>query len=73
MSTIDTIRKAGAPVLRFEGGFGPLLENAMQRLAVMVERRRSRRLLLELTDEQLRDIGISRIDAHDEAHRPFWD
>jgi uncharacterized protein YjiS (DUF1127 family) len=45
----------------------------MQRLAVMAEKHRSRRLLLELTDDQLRDIGISRLDARDEALRPFWD
>lgn len=73
MSTIDTIRRAGAPVLSSESGFGPLLEKVMQRLAVMAERHRSRRLLLELTDDQLRDIGVSRVDALGEGHRPFWD
>ncbi|TJW58692.1 MAG: DUF1127 domain-containing protein, partial [Mesorhizobium sp.] len=29
--------------------------------------------LLEMTDDQLRDIGISRCDAHREGLRPFWD
>lgn len=38
-----------------------------------MERRRSRRALLELTDDQLKDIGISRAQAYGEAYRPFWD
>ncbi len=38
-----------------------------------LERRRSRRLLQELSDHQLRDIGISRADAFEEGRRPFWD
>ena len=33
---------------------------------------RTRRQLLELSDEQLRDIGISRDQARIEALRPFW-
>lgn len=39
----------------------------------LLERRRSRLALLEMTDEQLKDIGVSRCDAHREAIRPFWD
>lgn len=35
-------------------------------------RLRTRRQLLELSDEQLRDIGISREQARVEALRPFW-
>ncbi|SDI34846.1 DUF1127 domain-containing protein [Pseudomonas panipatensis] len=33
---------------------------------------RTRKQLLELSDEQLRDIGISREQARIEAMRPFW-
>jgi len=33
---------------------------------------RTRKQLLELSDEQLRDIGISREQAKLEAMRPFW-
>lgn len=39
----------------------------------LLERRRSRLTLLEMTDDQLKDIGISRCDAHHEGLRPFWD
>jgi len=41
--------------------------------AFLIERRRTRIALLEMTDDQLKDIGISRCDAHREGIRPFWD
>ena len=34
---------------------------------------RQRRDLARLSDEMLKDIGISRVDALREAKRPFWD
>ncbi|WP_245621772.1 DUF1127 domain-containing protein [Sedimenticola selenatireducens] len=34
---------------------------------------RERYLLQTLSDEMLKDIGISRLDAEQEARRPFWD
>jgi uncharacterized protein YjiS (DUF1127 family) len=37
------------------------------------ERRRTRRALLSLNDEQLKDIGLSRSQAFAEAVRPFWE
>jgi len=36
------------------------------------ERRRSRLALMEMSDSQLKDIGISRSEAFREANRPFW-
>lgn len=45
----------------------------MRWLARCIERRRSRLVLLELTDEQLADIGISRCDAYREGIRSFYD
>ena len=32
----------------------------------------TRRALLRLTDAQLRDIGLTRVEANHEALRPFW-
>lgn len=49
------------------------LVGAVLRLEDMLEKRRSRLALYELSDEQLKDIGISRADAYREARRPFWD
>ena len=39
----------------------------------LLERRRSRRALLEMTDEQLKDIGLSRGEARKEYMRRLWD
>jgi uncharacterized protein YjiS (DUF1127 family) len=36
------------------------------------ERARQRHALAQLSDEHLRDIGISRSDARREACQPFW-
>jgi len=36
------------------------------------QQHRERRQLLALSDRELRDIGISRIDAVRAADRPFW-
>jgi uncharacterized protein YjiS (DUF1127 family) len=36
------------------------------------DRARERRALMGLSDHMLRDIGISRADACDEAAKPFW-
>jgi uncharacterized protein YjiS (DUF1127 family) len=33
---------------------------------------RERRALMQLSDDMLRDIGISRAEAHGEAVKPFW-
>ncbi|MEM1264408.1 MAG: DUF1127 domain-containing protein [Pseudomonadota bacterium] len=37
------------------------------------EMRRQRRHLARLSAHELKDIGISRLEAHAEARRPFWD
>ncbi|TPM11013.1 DUF1127 domain-containing protein [Mesorhizobium sp. B2-3-7] len=36
-----------------------------------MERRRSRRMLMELTDSQLQDIGLSRADVVGETGKPI--
>ena len=38
-----------------------------------MEKRRSRLALLEMTDEQLKDIGLSRGQAYSEFRRRSWD
>jgi len=42
-------------------------------LPAFVEVARQRRTLLTLDDRALKDIGISRADAHREGNRSFWD
>lgn len=44
----------------------------MGRWALYRHRWASRRTLLELTDDQLRDIGLDFQQARVEAMKPFW-
>ncbi|MCV3209780.1 DUF1127 domain-containing protein [Mesorhizobium sp. YC-39] len=83
MATIETIHYTDAGLhgkaLRPSGRGGfvnrlvLMFGSLMRWLSRMLERRRSRLALLEMTDDQLKDIGISRCDAHNEGLRPFWD
>ena len=45
---------------------------AFMLLARWIERRRQRKALASLDDHQLRDIGITRLDAARECEKPFW-
>lgn len=58
-------------------GFARRLVRVLRSLARwidnLLDRRRSRLALLEMTDDQLKDIGVTRCDAHREGIRPFWD
>ena len=49
-----------------------LLTGARRVVAAWSMRRRSRADLARLTPAQLRDIGLDRLSAEDEAQRPFW-
>jgi uncharacterized protein YjiS (DUF1127 family) len=74
MSTIDTIGGRGRVSRETLGAKLTRLATAIvEKLAAMGDRHRTRRLLLEMSDAQLKDIGISRADAYREGSRPFWD
>ena len=46
---------------------------ALTRLEEWQQRSAGRRELLNLTERDLRDIGITRNDAQVEANKPFWE
>ncbi len=79
MSTIETIRSTGIELVGpssrrgFVGRIVHVVRSLARQLDALFERRRGRLALLEMTDEQLRDIGVSRGDAYREGIRPFWD
>jgi uncharacterized protein YjiS (DUF1127 family) len=79
MSTIETIRHTSIELVGpssrrgFVGRIVQVLRSLAQQIDALIERRRGRLALLEMTDEQLRDIGVSRGDAHREGIRRFWD
>jgi len=54
-----------------EAGFS--IMSLVARLEQQLEKRRTRTALLEMSDDQLKDIALSRADAYREANRRFWD
>lgn len=76
MSTIDaliTARERSSQPAGFGRRIAAMGASLVQALSRAMERRRSRLFLLELTDEQLKDIGISRADAYREGIRAWWE
>ncbi|ENN89170.1 hypothetical protein RHSP_62327 [Rhizobium freirei PRF 81] len=81
MSTIDAMRASeavDARVARPESRATQPKSHPMRRLWLPIlrwmEKRESRWVLRELTDEQLRDIGLTRREANAEAKKSFfWD
>ena len=80
MDTIETIRYTGSALrarTHVRDGFANrlvfVLGSVLGQLDLMLERRRGRLALLEMTDEHLKDIGVSRCDAHREGIKPFWE
>ena len=76
MSTIVTIGKnqtRAAPALARQQNLARTLLRYVTWLEAKLERKRTRRALSELSDYELKDIGLSRCDAEREARRRFWD
>jgi uncharacterized protein YjiS (DUF1127 family) len=79
MITIETIKRPDGPSVVPAAG-RPWRFAAMALLAALAarwmaaaERRRQRLDLLDLTDDQLRDIGLTRSQARREANRSSFD
>jgi uncharacterized protein YjiS (DUF1127 family) len=52
---------------------GVMLNNMQRKeIAIEFEKARQRRMLLELDDRLLKDIGVTREQAMREARKPFW-
>jgi uncharacterized protein YjiS (DUF1127 family) len=51
---------------------GRRLESSREMLATWGARSRERELLAQMSDWELKDIGISRYDAVREIQKPFW-
>ncbi|QXI26971.1 DUF1127 domain-containing protein [Pseudomonas vanderleydeniana] len=54
------------------GRTGFALSGLWQRLVRWHELSRERRMLATLSDEALKDIGLSRADVDGETHQHFW-
>lgn len=53
-------------------GTAALIAAGMERLLLWQERARQRRELAALSDDLLKDIGLSRSGAFEESRKPFW-
>jgi uncharacterized protein YjiS (DUF1127 family) len=53
-------------------GAGLRLRHSLDTLRLWRERVRGRQQLRTFDDHLLRDIGITRLQAEAEAHKPFW-
>jgi len=50
----------------------PTTRKLLMLMTVWYQRGRQRQQLAQLTDRELRDIGISHAEAQTEASKPFW-
>lgn len=58
---------------RYTRTFGQRLARFVCHLVTCLDVARQRRRLQSLDQRMLKDIGISSLDAHQEANRSFWD
>ena len=74
MTTISHPALKSADALRKmpHGGLSNWLRSCMARLLRALDRHRQRRILRELDDHLLMDIGVSRQQAFEESRRPIW-
>lgn len=70
MRTIETL--SGRQVSRL-GVLREVFETVVARLGAWSRVARSRKQLLDLTERELKDLGLTREAAYQEAIRPFWD
>ncbi len=69
MKTINVTTRVAPVATRHTGPLTGLLKL----VNFWIDVAKQRRALAEMSDEQLRDIGIARHQAQAEAARPFWD
>ncbi|WP_035478741.1 DUF1127 domain-containing protein [Aliagarivorans marinus] len=55
-----------------EISFTNLIMDYLKQIQMAYRKQRSRRALARLSPHQLKDIGLSRADAINEASKPFW-
>ena len=54
-------------------GFAGWMSRAFLTLELLMQIRKERRTLQQLSDAGLKDIGLTRADVDAELHRSFWD
>ena len=68
---VDTLHRGHTQSLGRESGTERFMR-FMRTVAFWNERARQRRALSQLSDDLLKDVGVSRADAMREARKSFW-
>jgi uncharacterized protein YjiS (DUF1127 family) len=71
LSSCEAVNHSPAQLVTDRGSHG--VARLLRRLAVAFAVARERRALMALSDDALKDIGLSRADAYCEGTRSFWD
>ncbi len=70
------VKLTGRKAARARPAFGTRMRHWLERMGAALldwhNRQQQRRALMQLDDRMLRDIGVSRGDAENEAAKPFW-
>jgi uncharacterized protein YjiS (DUF1127 family) len=65
-------RRSAVPPIGFRSAVQHALVRAVETVAAWHELAGQRRDLMALSDQMLRDIGITRAEAQRESTKPFW-
>jgi uncharacterized protein YjiS (DUF1127 family) len=70
-SMLDLVPRSGlAHILASD--LAPVLDRLIETPIAWLERMRERRQLAGLSDDMLKDIGVSRADVEHVVEKPFW-
>lgn len=72
LSTWGSTTRLAAKFRPFASRSGTMISRLFETVLTWRVRSLERRLLLELDDRMLRDMGFSQADVHREAAKPFW-
>ncbi|MGH6891151.1 MAG: DUF1127 domain-containing protein [Dongiaceae bacterium] len=68
---LDLVPRSGLAQI-IAADLGPVLDRIVETPITWLERARERRQLASLSDDMLKDIGVSRADVEQVVEKPFW-
>jgi uncharacterized protein YjiS (DUF1127 family) len=68
---LDLVPRSGLAQI-IAGDLVPVLDRVIEAPVAWLERMRERRQLATLSDDMLKDIGVTRADVEHVVEKPFW-
>ena len=68
---LDLVPRSGLAQI-IAGDLAPVLDRIVEAPITWLERMRERQQLAGLSDDMLKDIGVSRADVEHVVEKPFW-